>query len=97
MLTQLLVGMAVAAFVGFLGVTGWLVTSMIELKTGQAAIQAQHHNNGGSTMRDAVDRIEKKVDDIDTKVDAHLIEASADTARLADHLRSHRPGRDPQP
>jgi hypothetical protein len=88
-LTPLLVGLAVSAFAAFLGVTGWLVTSMIELKTGQAAIQAQHVNNGGSTMRDAVDRIQRTVDDIDSKVDAHLIEASADNARLADHLRQH--------
>lgn len=68
---------------------GWLIRSIINLEKSVAAVQAQHVNNGGSTLRDAIDRIEGTVKALDDKVDAHLLVSAGDSALLKQHLDKH--------
>jgi len=56
------------------------------VETGLAVVRAQYENNGGSTMRDALDRIEDKQDELTKTVQDHLVVAAGDSARLAAHL-----------
>ena len=59
-----------------------LTEDVAEVKLGLAVVQAQYRNNGGSTLRDAVDRIERGLND-------HLVASARDSERLASHLANH--------
>lgn len=48
-----------------LGALMWLVRS-------QLAMQREFRPNGGSSTRDALDRIERKLDNVERKVDDHI-------------------------
>ena len=45
-------------------------------------IETQHQNNGGSTMKDAVDRIEASQKDLAEKFQAHLLDSARRGAEL---------------
>lgn len=64
------------------GWAGWTTKQLIGLTASTAAIQAQHVNNGGSTLRDAIDRVDRNLDE-------HLQQSAADSALLHAHL-AHR-------
>jgi hypothetical protein len=70
----------------FASATAWLFKSLMVLKTAVASIEAQHVNNGGSTLRDAIDRIESKVDSQGSKLHDHLLVSAAESALLKQHL-----------
>lgn len=61
-----------AALLAFLG---WIARKVL-------GIEAQLQNNGGASLRDAVDRVEDALT-------AHLIVAAGDQARFDEHLRKH--------
>ena len=44
------------------GIFGWLVRELMTIKTDVALTAAEHRTNGGSTTRDAINRIERKLD-----------------------------------
>jgi len=52
-------------------------------------VEAQHRNNGGATLRDAVDRIESNVNEQAVRLTGHLIDAAGDKAAFAAHIRIH--------
>lgn len=75
----------------FIGASAWLFKALVMLKETVAAIKAQHVNNGGSTLRDAVDRIEAKVDEQGSKLHDHLVEAAGESALIRQHLEGSTP------
>ena len=79
----------VAVIVGVVGAAllagvGWVLVKVIGLGEAVAEMKGQYQNNGGSTMRDAVDRIEGKLND-------HLIQAATAAAKFDAHLTAHPP------
>lgn len=58
----------VLGVIGPLIVFGYMVVRKIDKKLD--AIESQQHPNGGSSMRDAIDRIDKKLTDVDTRLDS---------------------------
>jgi len=91
---EALIGGAVTAVIG--GV-GWLLAELIKsmrddvretrvelvaVKVDLADVKAQYRNNGGSSMRDAVDRIESTGNQTAATLTAHLIHAAGQDARL---------------
>lgn len=72
----------------FVGASAWLFKSLVILKETVAAIKAQHVNNGGSTLRDAVDRIEAKVDEQGSKLNDHLVDAAGESAIIKLHIEN---------
>ena len=48
-----------------LGALTWLIRS-------QVSMQREFRPNGGSSTRDALDRIERKLDNVERKVDDHI-------------------------
>lgn len=80
----------VAGFV-YLAVRDWRSTKKVEaVKTateetnaGVGAVLHQVENNSGTSLKDAVDRIEPAVTEMTTKLDAHLEHAAAESAILA--------------
>lgn len=77
-----LVSVGCILLAAMLGAIGWVVKTLIDVKSDVASVRAQHKNNGGSTMKDAVDRIERTVSDLDTKVDTSLIDAARRATQL---------------
>lgn len=67
------------AVAALLAALGWMLREQISQGKTLVSIEAQYQNNGGSTIRDAVDRIENKLDE-------HLIVAAVDHHLLEDHL-----------
>lgn len=86
----MLVGLTIAGFTllggAFIGVSRWLILTLLELRVDMAAVKAQNENNGGKTMRDIAERTERTVGALDEKVDAHLLVAAVDSALLRAHL-----------
>lgn len=66
--------MAVAALVTAGGGAWKSVAEAKKIAREVTAISGQVHNNHGSSLKDTADRIEKKVDLLETKVDAHTVE-----------------------
>jgi uncharacterized membrane protein len=54
----------VGAFLAF------VITLSVKINKKLDAIQAQQKPNGGSSMRDAVDRMDKKLDNLDHRIDS---------------------------
>lgn len=54
----------VGAFLAF------VITLSVKINKKLDAIQAQQKPNGGSSMRDAVDRMDKKLDILDQRIDS---------------------------
>lgn len=80
-----------------IGGGGWLLSDLIKtvrddvrgtrdelvtVKIDLADVKAQYRNNGGSSMRDAVDRIESTGNTTAATLTAHLIHAAGQDARL---------------
>jgi hypothetical protein len=61
---QILTLLSIAAII--IGVLFWLIDSRLN------KVMAEFEPNGGSSVRDQLDRIEKKVDAVETKVDGHI-------------------------
>jgi hypothetical protein len=60
-------------FAAVLAGVGWLITDLIRgIRDDVAEVKADHRTNGGSTSRDALDRIEAKVDRFGETVTNHL-------------------------
>lgn len=95
-MTELLIGLGLALFTAVLGAAGWLIRNDIEndreLTERVFNIEAQMRNNGGASMRDAIDRIEATVTRLDTTLTAHLIHSAGQDARLDAHLGTHAQG-----
>lgn len=81
-----LVAVGCVLLTGGLAWAGWMTRQMLEQSRAIAAVQAQHVNNGGSTLRDAIDRIDGTVHALDDKLNDHLQQSAADSALLAAHL-----------
>lgn len=47
----------------------WLAVNVVDIKVGLARVEAEHQNNGGKSTKDAIDRIEHK---LDTHIDWHM-------------------------
>jgi hypothetical protein len=62
--SQILTLLSIAAII--IGVLFWLIDSRLN------KVMAEFEPNGGSSVRDQLDRIEKKVDAVETKVDGHI-------------------------
>lgn len=62
--SQVLTLLSIAAII--IGVLFWLIDSRLN------KVMAEFEPNGGSSVRDQLDRIEKKVDAVETKVDGHI-------------------------
>ena len=62
--SQILTLLSIAAII--IGVLFWLIDSRLN------KVMAEFQPNGGSSVRDQLDRIEKKVDAVETKVDGHI-------------------------
>ena len=62
--SQILTLLSIAAII--IGVLFWLIDSRLN------NVMAEFEPNGGSSVRDQLDRIEKKVDAVETKVDGHI-------------------------
>jgi uncharacterized protein YaaR (DUF327 family) len=54
----------IGAFLAF------VITLSVKINRKLDAIQAQQKPNGGSSMRDAVDRMDKKLDDLGQRIDS---------------------------
>ena len=67
----------------------WMAKKIGEIDKSQAVQQAQYENNGGKTLRDAVDRIENKIDENVKKLADHLIESATQTAKFDAHIAGH--------
>lgn len=62
--SQILTLLSIAAII--IGVLFWLIDSRLN------KVMAEFEPNNGSSVRDQLDRIEKKVDAVETKVDGHI-------------------------
>jgi hypothetical protein len=62
--SQILTLLSIAAII--IGVLFWLIDSRLN------KVMAEFEPNGGASVRDQLDRIEKKVDAVETKVDGHI-------------------------
>ncbi len=62
--SQILTLLSIAAII--IGVLFWLIDSRLN------KVMAEFEPNGGSSVRDQLNRIEKKVDAVETKVDGHI-------------------------
>lgn len=67
----------------------YLVKGQHRTDTTLAVLEAEHQNNGGSSLRDAVDRIEAKVDENGRQLQTHLVEAAKQEALFQAHLQTH--------
>ena len=56
------VPLLVCGLTALLGFFAWLVKKIMQMGEKLSELNAQHQNNGGSTTRDAIDRIERKLD-----------------------------------
>lgn len=61
---QILTLLSIAAII--IGVLFWLIDSRLN------KVMAEFQPNGGVSVRDQLNRIEKKVDAVETKVDGHI-------------------------
>lgn len=59
-----LIGLGLTAFVliGALSLLGYVATKLRNLVVAQGRVEAQFSNNGGSTLKDAVDRLEANLE-----------------------------------
>lgn len=85
-MTDALVAIGCVLLTGGLAFVGWLMKQILDIRTDIAGIKAQHVNNGGSTLRDAIDRVDARTTGLDAKLDEHLTQSAADSALLHQHL-----------
>ena len=50
------------------------------------SVKRQVNNNGGTSMKDAVDRTEKKIDQLTSGVSEHVKDSAEEKAKLSDRL-----------
>lgn len=62
-------GLVVLVVLGALVVLVYIATKLRSVSAGQGRVEAQFANNGGSTLKDSVDRLE-------TALDAHIAESA---------------------
>lgn len=55
-----------------LSIAGVAVAALTWLIRSQLAMSREFKPNGGSSTRDALDRIERKLDTVETKIDNHI-------------------------
>lgn len=55
-----------------LSIAGVAVAALTWLIRSQLAMSREFKPNGGSSTRDALDRIERKLDNVETKIDNHI-------------------------
>jgi hypothetical protein len=84
-----LIAVASVLLAGSLTFAGWLTVKVIGIGEDLAEVKAEHRNNGGSTTRDAIDRIERTGKETRDLLDDHLQVSAADSALLAQHLTHH--------
>lgn len=67
---------AVTAVVIVLGIIAWRALPHLKgISEGMKQVRHEFTNNSGTTLKDAIDRIEKKVNDQGDALDAHIVEA----------------------